>query len=80
MLKEKRVIPVEVRLYCDNCGREMEYGGVALTTYPMQYPHHCPSCGHTETQSKIYPAFGYKEDDSVTNTREFDDVLRSKDE
>lgn len=55
MIKSKEVKVYQDRLYCDECGEEMEFTGMALATYPMQYPHICPKCGNRTTRNDIYP-------------------------
>lgn len=56
ILKVKNVL-VD-RLLCDTCGVEMEWDGVAYTTYPPQYPYTCPIC-HAQTSSAkmTYPVY-----------------------
>jgi hypothetical protein len=60
---EKKVQPIRVKLMCD-CGCEMEYTGMMLSTVPLQYLHKCPKCGHQEAfVNKIYPYIDFKEID-----------------
>ena len=52
----------EVDMVCPNCGcGMMRPTNVALTTYPLQYPHDCVNCGHTEIYYKQYPYIKYEE-------------------
>lgn len=60
MIKSKEVKVYQDRLYCDECGEEMEFTGMALATYPMQYPHVCPKCGNRTTKDDIYPKIRYE--------------------
>lgn len=56
------VKPVKVEMSCPRCGSgRMLPGDTVLTTYPLQYPHECNSCGYTETYRKIYPYIEYEE-------------------
>jgi len=52
---------VEVDMMCDACGKgRMEWNGIALTSYPAQYPHRCTECGHTKTyRGHHYPYTKY---------------------
>lgn len=61
MIKSKQVTTYKEHLYCDVCGTEMKFTGMALTTYPMQYPHVCPHCGERITMGEIYPCLRYEE-------------------
>ena len=60
MIKSKEVKVYQDRLYCDECGEEMEFTGMALTSYPMQYPHVCPKCGKRHTTTELYPKIRYE--------------------
>lgn len=61
MIKSIEVKVYQDRLYCDECGEEMQFTGMALATYPMQYPHECQKCGNRMTKNDIYPKIRYKE-------------------
>lgn len=61
MIKSKEVKVYQDKLYCDECGEEMEFTGMALATYPMQYPHNCPKCDNRTTMLDIYPKIRYVE-------------------
>lgn len=61
MIKSKEVKIYQDKLYCDECGEEMEFTGMALATYPMQYPHKCPKCDNRMTMLDIYPKIRYEE-------------------
>lgn len=63
MIKSKEVKVYQDKLYCDKCGTEMEFTGMALTSYPMQYPHMCPKCDYRETRHVVYPTIRYEEID-----------------
>ena len=56
---EKKVQPVEVRLYC-NCGKDMKRANGVLTSYPPQYCYYC-ECGETHTDTICYPTIEYRE-------------------
>ena len=64
MIKKTEVKTFEERLYCDKCGEEMKFTGMALCSYPMQYPHQCPNCGHRETTMVQYPYIYYESIDN----------------
>lgn len=59
MIKSEEVKVYQDRLYCDECGEEMEFTGMALTTSPMQYPHICPKCESRIVKHDIYPKIRY---------------------
>ena len=61
MLEKKEAKTYIVRLYCNNCGNEMESTGVVLTSYPAQYPYECPNCGWKTTANEQYPKIEYQE-------------------
>ena len=65
MIKEDKVEVFQQRLYCDKCGTEMEFTGMALPTYPMQYPHKCPKCGYSENASCVYPNIVFRRLDEI---------------
>lgn len=65
MIKTFRTKTFIERLYCDNCGTEMQSTGIALTTYPAQYPHKCPNCGEQVTMMELYPRSVFKEAEEV---------------
>lgn len=55
MIKEYEVKVFEEHLYCDECGTEMFPTGEVLTSFPLQFPHECPSCGARQTHRQAYP-------------------------
>ena len=63
MIKSKEVKVYQDKLYCDKCGTEMKFTGMALATYPMRYPHMCPKCDYRETHNVVYPTIRYEEID-----------------
>ena len=65
MIKEDKVEVFQQRLYCDKCGTEMKFTGMALTTYPMQYPHKCPICGYRENAHCVYPDVVFRRIDEI---------------
>jgi len=54
------------RLYCD-CGGEMLPTGLALTSYPPQYPHRCQLCEKQTTRIDVYPRVEYAPVESVAS-------------
>ena len=32
------------RVYCNDCNIELEFDNIVLSSYPPQYPYHCPKC------------------------------------
>ena len=58
----RKVQPIELRLYCDQCGQEMVdlNEGVALTVFPPQYSYKCNSCGFEMLSSFKYPTIIYE--------------------
>jgi uncharacterized Zn finger protein len=68
MLKEKRMIPVQVNIYCDKCGTEME---ISDNEHAFYY-YRCPECGEYVAAIELYPVIKYIDDDAVTDTKEFD--------
>ena len=46
-----------VDMVCENCseGYMRPVGNIALSTYPIQYPHKCEKCGYTQNYTKNYP-------------------------
>lgn len=60
---EKRTIkqPVEVRLFCDCCGVEMQYTGRTLLSNPPRYEYECPECHTTKIEYNQYPRIEYKD-------------------
>lgn len=46
-----------VDMICNECGKGYmrPIGNVALTSYPLQYPHQCSECGCVKTYTKTYP-------------------------
>ena len=60
MEKTCEVKVYEVRLYCDECGKEMVFTGRCLASNPPQYPHICIGCGLSKSERKTYPVIVYK--------------------
>lgn len=60
MEKNISVVPVEVHLYCDECGTEMDFLGQVLMSNPPQYPHVCPKCGSQRIMDAQYPRITYQ--------------------
>jgi hypothetical protein len=51
-----KVETVKVDYTCDSCSEgKMRPTGMALTSYPMQYPHKCEKCEHEATYDVNYP-------------------------
>lgn len=44
LVKEVEVKTFVERLYCKQCGSEMKYSGMCLTSNPPWYPHSCSNC------------------------------------
>lgn len=61
VIKSKEVKVYQDRLYCDECGEEMEFTGMCLTSYPPKYPHMCPKCEKRVIMTEIYPIIRYEE-------------------
>lgn len=60
MIKSEKVNVYMDRLYCDECGEEMEFTGMVLASHPPQYPHACPKCGHRTMAVEKYPKVRYE--------------------
>ena len=46
------------KLYCDDCGTEMQPYGMVYTTFPPQYPYICPLCDNkTISIEGTYPIY-----------------------
>ena len=61
VIKSKEVKVYRDSLYCEECGEEMAFTGMALASYPMKYPHICPKCGKRVTKTEKYPTIRYEE-------------------
>lgn len=61
VIKSKEVKVYMDRLYCEECGEEMAFTGMALASYPMKYPHICPKCEKRVIMAEIYPKIRYEE-------------------
>lgn len=62
MEKEYLKQPIEVKLFCDECGEEMQYSeGNVLLSYPPKYLHICTKCGHKSHQTRTYPYIKYED-------------------
>ena len=46
-----------VDMVCESCGvgYMRPVGNIALSTYPIQYPHKCDKCGYIKKKKKNYP-------------------------
>ena len=60
-IKSKEVKVYRDSLYCEECGEEMKFTGMALASYPLQYPHVCPKCQKRVIMTEIYPTIRYEE-------------------
>ena len=50
MIKRKYIKRAYIEeAYCNKCGTAMEFTGMVLTSYPQQYPYHCPKCKQIQT-------------------------------
>ncbi len=51
-----------VDMVCESCGTGYmrPVGNIALSTYPIQYPHQCYKCGYTQNYIKKYPYETYE--------------------
>jgi len=50
------------RLYCEQCGTEMQATGDMLASNPPLFPHVCRWCEHSENiQSEKFPRTIYQE-------------------
>lgn len=60
-LKMERLKIIDVlvdKLYCDNCGAEMQPYGMVYMTSPPQYPYMCPLCDNkTISTEGAYPIY-----------------------
>lgn len=62
MEKEYLKQPIEVKLFCDYCGEEMEATGGVLLSDPPQYVHVCPKCNAKQNiRNKQYPYIKYED-------------------
>lgn len=59
MIKVYKCYPVLIKLYCDDCGTEMERQSAMWTSNPIQFEYKCPKCGKTTMSTENYPAIGY---------------------
>ncbi len=58
MKKYTEVKTFHIRLYCDvpDCGGEMIYNNICLTSMPTQHDHFCSKCGACQrTSGTSYP-------------------------
>ena len=55
-------MPVMVKLYCDECNKEMERapGTDILMSMPPQYRYICNNCGKTVLSTENYPRIEYE--------------------
>lgn len=61
MIKKTEVKTYLVRLYCNQCGHEMESCGNVFTSDPLQFPYECPNCGSKITANEKFPKIEYQE-------------------
>ena len=61
MIKAYKCYPIVIKLYCDDCGTEMERQPFVYTSNPPQFEHKCPKCGKTIMSTESYPAIGYSD-------------------
>lgn len=59
IVKWRVVIPVEVTVYCGECGGQMRQTGLSYTVMPPLYEHRCELCGRLETADQPYPLVQY---------------------
>ena len=66
METRKEVKQVQVDYQCPKCKKGyLRPTGMALTTYPPQFPHKCNNCDYMETfRDKQYPYIDYEEIDN----------------
>ena len=61
MIKKRYLVPFEERLYCDDCGTEMQLSNKAIMADPPQYEHFCPKCGKSVIMDEVFPNIKYEE-------------------
>ena len=66
MIKTYKCIPVVEKLYCDDCGVELDECQVLLTP-PEKYKYMCPRCRKEIVTEKMYPATSYYQVGDVPN-------------
>lgn len=52
-----------VRLFCDECGEEMELTQTFLT-YPQQYKYVCRKCDSSQVKTERFPRIDYRGKDA----------------
>lgn len=65
---------VEINYNCDECGEPMQWSQYTLTSYPPQYPHHCPNKHGKTFYSVKYPRIEYR---PIVGTTETEDTKRN---
>lgn len=60
MIKTKEVRVFKDTLICDNCGTEMVFSGIVLTSCPPMFEHICPKCGKKVNPREEYPLIRYE--------------------
>lgn len=69
MVKKKKVRTYCERLYCDECGTEMEKKDDAdplfLLSMDKQYKYGCPKCKAEQSSYTLYPRMIYHEGELV---------------
>lgn len=53
MIKEFKC--VMQRLFCDNCGTEMQHDGYVVSVHSLQNSYKCPKCEREVSMSEEYP-------------------------
>ena len=59
----KKLIPVEVTLWCDGCGGAMHYVDTILMSSPPQIEYKCEDCDTKVRTYKVYPIIEYINED-----------------
>ena len=59
MEKKIEIRAYEVRYYCDECGKEVEFVGYTAMSNPPKFKHNC-ECGESYWLDKQYPTIEYK--------------------
>ncbi len=59
-ISKKEVKTFVSYIHCDVCGKEMEFTGETLLTYPPIYVYKCPICGAVSHMKSHYPLVEYE--------------------
>ncbi len=65
MITTNKIFPYQQKLFCDECGVEMEYAGVCLASAPPQYIHQCPNCGAKQNPPNVFPQIIWKSEENI---------------